>query len=237
MTLYALTVSEHGVTVPSGELRRIFAADDPTNTIDPMSDDHLLRERFCAFIEQNRVSLMRWAEVKCHQYPPPPAYSADDLLHDVIVEASGKLDPKKGETAWKPWLYALIERRAIDLFRRGLRSPVKLADDVATAEKTDIVVNTASETPSPAEFDDLPGDVRIVRQALAGMKKPQERRLLELYYYYDGDQRPTLLEVAAAMDISPSCAKKLHGRALKSLKKLLHLIAKRNQFPNPKAQP
>lgn len=187
-----------------------------------MSDDLLLRERFCAFIDQNHASLMRWAYVVCGQYPPPPAYSADDLLHDVIVEASGKLDPEKGETAWKPWLYALIKWRAISLFRRGLRSPVILAGDVATAESADIIANTASETPSPAEFDDLPGDMRIVRQALARMKKPQERRLLELYYYYDGDRRPTLLEVAAAMNISPSNAKQLHGRALKSIKKLLH---------------
>ena len=138
------------------------------------------------------------------------------------MEASGKLDAEKGETAWKPWLYALIKRRAIDLFRRRLRSPVMLADDIATAENADIVANAASDTPSPAEFDDLPGDAQIVRQALARMKKPQERRLLELYYYYDGDQRPTLREVAAAMNISPSNAKTLHGRALKSIKKLLH---------------
>jgi RNA polymerase sigma factor (sigma-70 family) len=197
-----------------------------------MNDEQLLRERFGVFIVQNLVGLMGWAKYMCDLYPPPPAHSAEDLLHDVIVEASGKLDPVKGETGWKPWLIDLIRWRAIQLCKRGRRSPVILAGDVATAANSDIIANTACEEPSPAEFDDLRDMVRRVRLALAVMQNEQQCRVVELVLdNFAAGGKPNLKKVAEDMNISCCNAKQLFQRAKEALKHSLRQLAKEMNIP------
>lgn len=187
----------------------------------PMSDKENLRERFREFYQQNCQPLYRYAVSQVWSDD-----QAKDLLQDVLLEAWTLLcnDSTKENYNWKNWIFGLIKHRAIDKWRRRSRCPVVLASDISTAENTDIVADAEDEAPLPDELVEHPDFAHHVQESLRRMKNEQQCRFLELLYFGE-NARPTLRDVATAMNISLDNAKQLHKRAKAALKASLRGLA------------
>jgi RNA polymerase sigma-70 factor (ECF subfamily) len=99
---------------------------------------------------------------------------AEDLVHDVFVEAWRKASSFSGDRgSVRAWLLVRTRSRAIDRLRN-----LEVAHRHARNERA-----VASDTPQPAEQDpSLTPDQRRARAALAGLPEAQ-RQVLELAYF------------------------------------------------------
>lgn len=131
---------------------------------------------------------------------------AEDLLHDVFVEAwrhAADYDRARGTV--KAWLLLRMRSRALDRKRAEGRSKVVLAPDGQAPEVAD-----AGQDPS------LAPDRAVVRRALAALAGDQ-REVLTLAYF-DG---LTSSEIATHLGIPIGTVKSRVARALAQLRLLL----------------
>jgi RNA polymerase sigma factor (sigma-70 family) len=55
---------------------------------------------------------------------------AQDLVQDTFLAAAEKIDGFKGDSAPKTWLYSILNHKIIDHYRKKVRQPVKVENQV-----------------------------------------------------------------------------------------------------------
>src|SRR6266853_875659 len=125
------------------------------------------------------------------------AGESEDLVQDVwaqVIVHLPEFEWKEHGSGLRGWLYTLIRNKALNLIRRKVRHPVRLAADVERHE-------IADRAPGPAEQWEARWDRELMHLLLAELEKkvsPVNHRLLILRWIED---RP-LAEVAQLLKLS-----------------------------------
>lgn len=128
---------------------------------------------------------------------------AEDLLHDVILEAwqaAGQYQPGRGKVS--TWLLLRLRSRALDRVRAPSRSRTTVTDDPVPADAA-----------APAADPHFAADRPKLMRALAEIP-PEQRRVLELAYF-DG---LSASEIAAELGLSIGTVKSRTAAALSKLR-------------------
>lgn len=138
---------------------------------------------------------------------------------DVFQEAFAKVHAARGSfregEPFKPWLFTIATRCALDTIRKRQRRPAPLSyDDEAVAEGLqDELVDAAPDPGADCARNDVKAQVEQAVNRL-----PERQRAALLLSYFHGMSYP---EVAEAMQCSPGSVKTHMSRALLALAKRL----------------
>jgi RNA polymerase sigma-70 factor (TIGR02943 family) len=77
------------------------------------------------WVESYTDDLYSWALHKVSD-----AELAQDLVQDTFLAAAEKIDGFKGDSAPKTWLYSILNHKIIDHYRKKVRQPVKVENQV-----------------------------------------------------------------------------------------------------------
>ena len=180
-----------------------------------MSDPPSIFGQFKQFYLDNWPRFLNFAATQTPRNP-------EDLVQKVFAKAWDRLCRDQTFNNWEGWIFQCIRWRAADAARACKTSAIDLAaSPEANDDDLDQIVDSE---PLPDENVNRPDRAELVKKAICAMKKPDEKRLIELYYL-DSANHPTLLSVATDMGITPSNAKQLHKRAKASLKNALRSLA------------
>ncbi|MEI7497787.1 MAG: RNA polymerase sigma factor [Candidatus Falkowbacteria bacterium] len=140
---------------------------------------------------------------------------AEDLAQEILYKSWRKIKTYHPEQPFKPWLYRLARNTVIDYWRKR-KLPLAFADaDDTFAGEIDVVDESPlalTEIMKREEQEDI--------AALISTLAPDERMLLNLYYY----QGLNLREIAELSQSSVDTIKSRHRRVLQKLRKLIDKI-------------
>ncbi len=77
------------------------------------------------WVESFSGELYSWALYKVSDHE-----MAKDLVQDTFLAASEKIEGFHGNSSPKTWLYAILNNKIIDVYRKKLKQPVKLDDRI-----------------------------------------------------------------------------------------------------------
>jgi len=138
-------------------------------------------------------------------------HHAEDVFQETFSKVHAKRETFRDGARFKPWLFTIATRRAIDLLRKRQRGPLSVSlddENVSTGFQRDVV----DDAPDPGvEFarKEVKEQVRAAVEML-----PERQRAALLLSYYHGLTYP---EVADAMECSLGTVKTHMSRALKAL--------------------
>ena len=187
-----------------------------------MSDPPSIYDQFKQFYRDNWRRFLNYAASQTPRNSAPR--NSEDLVQEVFVKAWDRLCRDQTFNNWEGWIFQRIRWRAADAARACKTSAIDLAVPPDADGNANALDQITDSEPLPDENVNRPDRAELVKKAISAMKKPDEKRLIELYYL-DSANHPTLLSVATAMGITPSNAKQLHKRAKASLKKALRGLA------------
>jgi|SRR5919202_3126963 RNA polymerase sigma-70 factor (ECF subfamily) len=130
---------------------------------------------------------------------------AQDLFAKLLV-ALRTFDPARGE--FRPWLFSLARRMALDHLRRARRSDTVAPDDMAR-----YMPRTADRERRLRERFDPTQDVAAIVDALP----PAQRRVVVLRFAFDF----TPTEIAEVVGATPDAVRHTQHRALKAIASVL----------------
>lgn len=137
---------------------------------------------------------------------------AEDVFQETFLrvhQAAGRF--RQGST-FKPWLFTIATRVAIDGMRRETRRPM----NVAMSHEVDNRPELSEPSPDPSLAASISEQKQTVQQAI-GSLAPRQRVALILSYY-DGLSYP---DIAGIMKCSVGTVKTHMARALRTLARLL----------------
>lgn len=145
-------------------------------------------------------------------------HQAEDLFQETFLRVHRKAGTFRPEGKFKPWLYTIATRLAVDDLRRRKRAPHLLSVD--EDERPALSNRLADAAPGPAEYA-AAADLRVrVRRAL-DVLTPGQRAILSLTYF----EGFTYTEAARALGRSVGTVKKQMSRALRALARALPDLA------------
>jgi RNA polymerase sigma-70 factor (ECF subfamily) len=133
-----------------------------------------------------------------------PPEDVEDVTQEVFIAVVRSLDRFKGDSTFSTWLYAIINHKVSDYYRRkGKR------EDMERSYSQEARV--LARDPRPRAEDRM-----LVRQIL--FRLPERYREVLLLRFAEGF---LFREVAQAMDLSPEATKSLYRRAIAAARKEL----------------
>jgi RNA polymerase sigma-70 factor, ECF subfamily len=140
---------------------------------------------------------------------------AEDLFQEAFIRVYRKARSYDSRRPFKPWLYSIATRLAIDFLRaRGRRLESSL--EAETASRPALQATLAASGPDPAQEAESQDRCKQVRDALEHL--PERQRATVVLAYYQGLSYP---EVARAMGCTVGTVKTQMSRAVRSLAELL----------------
>jgi len=141
---------------------------------------------------------------------------AEDLFQETFLRVHTKGHSFRRGAKFKPWLFTIATRLAIDTIRKRTRTPLLLPGQNDQADDRQIIPDIADPCPNPdtaAQQADLRAAVRAAVDALPG-----RQRAALILSYYEGH---SYSEAAAIMKCSVGTVKTHMSRALNSLSRSL----------------
>lgn len=138
-------------------------------------------------------------------------HQAEDLFQEAFSKVHAKRETFRDGAKFKPWLFTIATRMAIDLLRKRQRQPLSVSlddEDVSDGIQRDVL----DDAPDPGAECARKEVKEQVRKAVEML--PERQRAALLLSYYQGLTYP---EVAKAMDCSLGTVKTHMSRALKTL--------------------
>ena len=156
-------------------------------------------------LEQHHKSSFGWAMACCRRNP----VEAEDLLQAVYLKVLEGKARFEGNSTFKTWLFAVIQKTASDQQRKNLVRAVltlKAAHQWTHRENTDYPDESAYRAEMLTRF----------RRGLARLSRRQ-REILELVFYHELN----IQEAADVMGVSLGSARTHYERGKKRLRKLI----------------
>lgn len=145
---------------------------------------------------------------------------AEDLFQETFVRVHRKADTFRPDGRFKPWLYTIASRLALDELRRRKRTPPMLSMDEESEDRLPLAERLADPAAGPADQAQR-ADVRERVRAAVDQLSPGQRVILNLTYF-EGFSYP---EAARALGRSVGTIKKQMSRALRILARTLPDLA------------
>lgn len=76
-------------------------------------------------VEQHTQELYSWALHKVSD-----SELAKDLVQDTFLAATEKIESFKGESSHKTWLFSILNHKIIDVYRKKVKQPIAIENDV-----------------------------------------------------------------------------------------------------------
>ena len=147
-------------------------------------------------------------------------HQAEDLFQETFVRVHRKADTFRPDGRFKPWLYTIATRLAVDELRRRKRRPLMLSIDEQDEDHHSLADRMADTAAGPADCA-AAADLRERVRGALGVLSPGQRAILSLTYF-EGFSYP---EAARALNRSVGTIKKQMSRALRSLARALPDLA------------
>ena len=147
-------------------------------------------------------------------------HQAEDLFQETFVRVHRKADTFRPDGRFKPWLYTIASRLAVDELRRRKRTTVLLSFEEERDDRLSLADRLADTAAGPADAA-AAADARVKVRAAVDRLSPGQRVILNLTYF-EGFSYP---EAARALGRSVGTIKKQMSRALQTLARLLPDLA------------
>ena len=147
-------------------------------------------------------------------------HQAEDLFQETFVRVHRHAENFRPDGRFKPWLYTIATRLAVDELRRRKRTPVLLSMDEQTEEHHSLADRLADPAAGPADCA-AAADLRARVRGAVERLSPAQRAILSLTYF-EGFTYP---EAARALGRSLGTIKKQMSRALRTLARALPDLA------------
>jgi RNA polymerase sigma-70 factor, ECF subfamily len=141
---------------------------------------------------------------------------AEDVFQETFLRVHAKACSFRPDGRFKPWLFAIATRVAIDNLRRQRRRPSTVSLDAENGQDRSLMDQLPDAGPDPAETAARADQRARVRRALEGLS-PKQRAIVVLTYF-EGLSYP---EAAQSLGCSVGTVKKQMSRALLKLARLL----------------
>jgi RNA polymerase sigma-70 factor (ECF subfamily) len=151
-------------------------------------------------------------------------FDQSDVVQETLVQAFENLRDFKGNTEaeFREWLKRIAENKLNDLVREHR---AKMRNDINVKHLDDRAASADSSGEQPPSPDSTPSE--------HVMREEEQKRLMEVMDRLSPDHRQVVhlrywdnlrfSEIGQAMDRSEEAAKKLYGRALCELKRLMNV--------------
>jgi len=141
---------------------------------------------------------------------------AEDLVQEAFIRVYTKARSYTLRRPFKPWLYAIATRLALDFLRGRSRHPAPASLDAAEEAGAPLGDAVTNGSPSPADAAESADTRKEVRVAISKLP-PRQRATLNLAYF----EGLTYPEVAKVMRCSVGTVKTQMSRALRALARIL----------------
>lgn len=142
---------------------------------------------------------------------------AEDLLQDVFVKLTNRIDTMRDIDNLAPWLLKITYRQFVDHYRKESRSPLVAESTLESANPDDTDRDSVTNL-YPDEHDAYAGlELRDELVQALGILSPELRQVFILLEY----KGYTVDEAAALLKVKPGTVKSRNHRAKSQLKKNL----------------